>query len=227
MTSVSNRLDLVRQRIAAAAESSGRNYSAIKLVAVAKTADQADLEAAWQAGQRDFAHNRLQMLELHKQILPLAKWHMIGPVQGNKAKVALRLGHLIHTVGDQKIAQRFARLASAEDSSVEVLVQVNLTLEDGRYGCHHDDLEELLRLMKDLPGLNPQGLMTLAPHQVTETELHGVFAGVRGCAESMSKLGLLPADPELSMGMSNDFEIAIAEGATLVRVGRAIFPPAQ
>jgi pyridoxal phosphate enzyme (YggS family) len=225
MESLASRFAEVRRRIAAAAGRSGRPADAVELVAVAKTADADALRAAWAAGQRRFGHNRVQALAAHHAVLPEAEWHLIGPLQRNKAGDALALARVVQTVGDRRIAARLERLVAARGGDPPgVLVQVNLTPEDGRYGCAAAELPALLRDLAAAP-FPVRGLMTLGPHGAEEGVLRRHFAALRELGVAAAEEGTLPASPVLSMGMTEDYEIAIEEGATLVRVGRALFPP--
>jgi len=227
MPDLADRLADIRARIAAAAARAGRDPAAVRLVAVAKTASPEDLRQAWRAGQRDFGHNRVQALAEHHAVLPEARWHLIGPLQRNKAGEALALASTIQTVGDLRIAERLQRLLEARgaDRRCPVLVQVNLSPEDGRYGCDAEALPPLLESLGALDRLQPRGLMTLGPRGAGPGRLRQHFAALRLLAEGAAGRGQFPPCPELSMGMTEDYEIAVEEGATLVRVGRAIFPP--
>ncbi len=223
---VAANLAAVRERIAAAARGAGRDPGAVRLVAVAKTAGPEALRAAWEAGQRDFAHNRVQWLERDRAILPAARWHAIGPLQGNKVRRAVAAALLLHTIGEARTATRVARAAATLDRPrVPILVQVNLTPADGRYGCRPEDLARLLEEVHGLERLEVLGLMTLGPQDASPEVLRRHFASLRELAGEQTAAGLLRDPLELSMGMTGDFELAVAEGATLVRVGRAIFPP--
>ena len=235
-TETALRLAEVRGRIAEAAARVGRDASRVRLVAVAKTATPETLRAAWEAGQRAYGHNRVERLEEHRAVLPEAEWHAIGPLQGKKVRRAVRAAACIHTVGEDKTAERIRRVV--EEDGLEgqpVLLQANLLPEDGRYGCPlpaegdagaapGGALRVLAEAVALLPGLHPRGLMTIAPPDWDESSLRAGFARLRAAAEALALASLLPVDPELSMGMSGDYEIAAEEGATLVRVGRAIFP---
>ncbi len=223
--SVPQRLARIRERIHIAAERVGRDPARVRLLAVAKTATPEALLAAWQAGQREFAHNRVQALEEHARLLPReARWHLIGPLQGKKVARALAHATLLHTLARARVATRLQqRLAELGVSSFPVLLQVN-PLGDGRHGLPPEELAAFLDLLAGLPRLQPRGLMTLAAQGARERELRTHFANLRRCLDLPGVRGRLGTAPELSMGMSHDFEIAVEEGATLVRIGRALFP---
>jgi pyridoxal phosphate enzyme (YggS family) len=231
----SDRSARILDRIAAAAQRSGRDPKRVRLVAVAKTADRQSLQEAWESGQRDFAHNRVQPLIEHHAVLPQAHWHLIGPLQSNKARKAVEHVQCIETVASVKLAQSLDRLAGElRNEPLGVLIQVNLDPSDGRPGlpivdksADRGDLHQLCATLAGLDHLDLRGLMTIAPAAASPVQLHGHFAGLRELAEGLTQNGYLPPSPELSMGMSGDFEIAVEEGATLVRVGRALFPPAN
>ena len=226
------RKEAILARIAAAAELSGRSADQIQLVAVAKTAEEAGLREAWEAGHRAFGHNRVQPLVAHHAVLPEADWHLIGPLQRNKARKAVERVSMVETVADLRLAQTLDRLAAElRTSPLPVLVQVNLRPQDGRPGWSLDEtdssepLHAFASAIQDLPHLALHGLMTIAAADADQGQLRGHFARLRMLSEELADHRLLPASPVLSMGMSGDFETAIEEGATLVRVGRALFPP--
>ncbi|MBT3340974.1 MAG: YggS family pyridoxal phosphate-dependent enzyme [Planctomycetes bacterium] len=218
------RLGEIRERMAAACALSGRPAEAVRLIAVAKTATPDTLQEAWLAGQTLFAHNRIDRLEEHHRVLPQAEWHVIGPLQSKKMRRAVALASCIQTVGDeQTVARLVRRVADLDTEPRPILLQVNLTPEDNRYGVEANLADALLQTCLATETLSPQGLMTMAPHGADAGVLHRHFACLRELGERLVLSGL-PQSHELSMGMSDDFEIAIAEGATLVRIGRAIFP---
>lgn len=219
------RLAAIRARVEAAARRAGRAPDAVAILAVAKTAQAADLREAWDAGQRRFGHNRVQALLRDAALLPEAEWHAIGPLQGNKVSDCARVASCVQTVGELKTAQRLAR-ARAGRPPLEVLLQVNLQPADGRYGCAVEDLPALAAAVGALPELALRGLMTIADPAAEAPRLRAGFARLREAALGLTAAGQLPAQPVLSMGMSEDYEIAVEEGATLLRIGRALFPPA-
>lgn len=228
MSRVAERLAALRDRIAVAARRAGRDAARVRIVAVAKTARRAGLLAAWEAGQREFAHNRVQWLERDRAVLPLARWHVVGPLQSNKVRRAVRSADVVQTVGDARVAQALARSASdLGRAPLEVFVQVNLTPQDGRYGCTAEALAGLLRAVAQRTELRCAGLMTVGPLGAEEKTLRAHFARLRDLALGFARESLLPPDPELSMGMTEDYELAVEEGATLVRIGRGIFPATE
>ncbi|MDA1259043.1 MAG: YggS family pyridoxal phosphate-dependent enzyme [Planctomycetota bacterium] len=228
---VADRIASVRARIALAAQRAGRDAARVRVVAVAKTASEAALREAWDAGQRVFGHNRVQALQRDHAILPLAEWHAIGPLQGNKLRDALLCASWIQVVGEARTAERLERAVQepslARSARLPVLLQASLNPTDGRYGCRLDALPALADAVQKLPSLDLRGLMAIGAATADPGSLRRGFANLREAAEKLTSAGVLPLSPELSMGMSDDFEIAVEEGATLVRVGRTIFPPAS
>lgn len=226
MNPIGARLDAVRERIAEACAKQARDPEEVRLVAVAKTATEETLRQAWDAGQRDFGHNRVQALEVHRQVLPEAAWHLLGPLQGRKVRRGLAASSCFQALGEAKTAGRCQRaLEEAEREDYPVLLQVNMHPEDGRYGCRLEDLDALIDEVLGQPRLRLHGLMTLALAEADEAQLHRDFATLSQRFRDLQADARLPQDAWLSMGMSQDFETAVEEGANLVRVGRAIFPP--
>jgi pyridoxal phosphate enzyme (YggS family) len=212
-TEIAARVADVERRIAAAAARSGRPRDGVVLVAVGKTQPLSDLLLAHAAGVRAFGENRVQEAEEKFPRLPAdAQRHLIGPVQSNKANRAAKIASIVETVDSLDLARRLDRAAAAAGKRVRVLVQVRLGGEATKSGVEPDAAASLAASMKELPALDLEGLMTIPPPG--DTRKH--FAALRRLGET---LGLR----ELSMGMSDDFEAAIEEGATLVRIGSAIF----
>lgn len=232
--SFSERRAALRARIDQAAQRAGRDSARVQLVAVAKTADEASLREAWEAGHRHYGHNRVQALLPHHAVLPDANWHLIGPLQRNKARKAVERVAMIETVAEARLAETLDRLAGElRTSPLPILLQLNLTPEDGRPGVPMpaaaglDPMMPLLEALQPLHQLELRGLMTVAAATEDAESLRPHFARLRGLADSLVQKQYLRPDPELSMGMSGDFEIAVEEGATLVRLGRALFPPTE
>jgi hypothetical protein len=216
-TEIGRNVDAIRKRIARAAKKAGRSPSEVTLVAVTKTVDAAAIQEAFAAGLRHFGESRIQ--EAKEKIPGLScldphpTWHMVGHLQTNKAKTATELFDVIHSIDSLKVAEAISQHATCD---LSVLVQVNVAGEASKYGFALQDTIAALEHMARLPHLRIKGLMTIAPYADDTEEVRPVFRRLRLMRDS---LGL----EHLSMGMSHDFEVAIEEGATLVRIGRAIF----
>ncbi len=221
---ITHNLVAVRQRIAAAAQRVQRRPEEITLVAVSKTKPFSAIETAYAAGQRDFGENRLEELwEKAEQAEQLGmndiRWHMIGTIQSRKTAQAVGPITLIHSVDRLKIAQHLSRDAMAAQCVLSILLEVNVSGETSKHGFAPDELRQLAPEMANLPGIRLQGLMTMAPLVETPEATRPVFRALRQLRDQLTAEQPL----QLSMGMTNDFEIAIEEGATIVRVGSAIF----
>jgi pyridoxal phosphate enzyme (YggS family) len=232
---VAANLAAVQQRIAAACVGAGRPTDSVRLVAVSKRIPDPLVVAACAAGQLDLGENRVQdalarQADLAPQLAAAGvdpatvRWHFIGHLQGNKAGKAAGRFHLVHGVDSLKLAGRLARLAEEAGRREPVLLEVNISGEAQKHGFAPDGAVAAAAEAARLPGLDLRGFMGMARHGAPAAELAGAFAGLRRLAEeSRTATGL--ELPELSMGMSGDFETAVAEGATIVRVGNAIFGP--
>jgi len=234
---VASRLDEVRDRIAKACAKAGRPEDAVKLVAVSKRIALPLVVEACLAGQWDLGENRIgevvgRQPELDRLLteagLPAEKlrWHFIGHLQSNKAGKATGRFHLLHSVDSFKLAAKLARLAADADRTESVLVEVNISGEVQKQGLAPEEVSEAVGRIAALPGLDLRGLMGMARYGATENELRTSFASLRRIADRTRASAGLEL-PELSMGMSGDFEAAIAEGSTLVRIGGAVFGPRQ
>jgi pyridoxal phosphate enzyme (YggS family) len=216
----------VRDRIARAVAAAGRDGNSVRLIAVTKAHPLAAVEAALQAGLSDLGENRIEELEGKVGALgrEVATWHMIGHVQGRKAPQALAFSDLIHSVDSAKLALRLARIAREEGRVAHVLAQVNSSGEASKSGFELSRAVEEVLPLAELPGLKIEGLMTMAPFGAEEAVLSRAFGGLREIHEQLrAQSGRI--GPELSMGMTNDLEIAIREGSTMVRIGTALFGP--
>jgi PLP dependent protein len=212
----------VRARIAAAADRSGRRGDDVLLVAVSKTVDAARVREAVALGLRTFGENRVQEAREKIPAVPGASWHLIGSLQRNKAKEAVRLFDVIESVDSEALAEELSRRAGQEERAVDVFVQVNVAREPQKHGVPPEETAAVVRRTAALPGLKLRGLMTIAPAVSDPDEARPVFRALRKLRDEIqSSTGI--ALPDLSMGMSHDFEVAVEEGATLARVGRAIF----
>lgn len=211
----------VHSRISAACARSGRHAREVTLVAVSKGVGTPLIEAAYAAGTRHFGENRVQ--EAGDKIARLTDlagitWHMVGHLQSNKAKVAANLFHIIHSVDSIRLADALSRHLSLwpEREALPILLQVNVAGESTKQGFSVADVSAACQSIYRLPGLSVRGLMTIAPLAANAEEARPVFRKLKQLGDS---LGLV----ELSMGMTDDFEVAVEEGATMVRIGRAIF----
>jgi pyridoxal phosphate enzyme (YggS family) len=196
----------------------------VTLIAVSKTVEAARVRAAVAAGLTILGENRVQEGETKRPAVPGATWHLIGPLQSNKARRALETFDVIQTVDSVDLARRLDRLVpdARPDARFPVLIQVNVDLDPAKAGLQPADLGAALDEILALPTLDVRGLMTVGRFATTPDEARATFRGLRELAGSgpIARPGL---GPDLSMGMSDDFEIAVEEGATIVRVGRALF----
>lgn len=227
---IAMRLASVQARIAATAARAGRSVDDVALAAVSKTQPLSVIEEAYAAGQRDFGENRLeelwQKVELARERgLTEIRWHMIGSIQSRKTLQAVGPFVLIHSVDRLKIANRLSLDAVAAGRALDVLIEVNVSREASKHGFGPDELREAASDLLALPGLSIHGLMTMAPVAENPEEVRPYFRELRLLRDELA--GTYPqADwRHLSMGMTQDFEAAVEEGATIVRVGSAIFGP--
>lgn len=222
--SIADNVAHVHSRIADAALKVGRDPSEITLVAVTKTFGSETIEQAAAAGLRTFGENRVQ--EAAEKIPMLSnslKWHMIGHVQSNKAKQAVGLFDCVQSVDSTRLAEALARQAASQERDLAVLLQVNVSGKESQFGFEPGELPTVARRIGLLSHLRVEGLMTIASFTDDEAVLRAEFRTVRELRDRLQSV--LPDQPcrELSMGMTNDYPIAIEEGATIVRVGRALF----
>ncbi len=223
MERICQNLQSVLGEIASASSRSGRPVGAVKLLAVCKTFPVEYVQAAHSAGQLLFAENRVQELsEKAPQAPDDCEWHLIGHLQSNKVRLALQYAAWIHSVDSLPLLRRINNIAGEMHRQPKILLEVNVSGEKSKFGLVPDAVEELVLAAQDGGPASCQGLMTVAPLQASERELGTIFASLRQLRDSLVTRTGCPL-PELSMGMSGDFQIAIAEGATIVRIGSAIF----
>ena len=221
---VRERVEQVMDRIARAAARSGRKASDIRLVAVGKTHPVESIGDAFAAGITVFGENYVQEAEKKIRAYPGAEWHLVGKLQKNKVKKAVSLFSWIQTVDSLALLGEVSRRATEAGKVVPVLVEVNLAGEETKAGVSGQELAELIEAAPELPGIRLKGLMAIPPWTEDPEESRPYFVRLRETlAECVSRGGAGLGMTELSMGMSNDFEAAIEEGATMVRVGTAIF----
>ncbi len=231
--SIADNIQRVHERIAAACARSGRDTSEVTLVAVTKQQPVEAMLAAVAAGLQQLGENRveeaaLKIPKVDAEAIQPVTWHMVGHIQSRKARQVAPLFDLVQSVDSLRLAQRLSRLAQARERDLPVLLEINVSGEASKYGFagynwHKDEavrqqLWQELSVVMALPGLEVRGLMTMAPFGAEEQVIRRVFADMSALREA------LDANlPELSMGMTDDFPVAIEEGATMIRVGRAIF----
>ena len=214
---IAHNIQEVEQRIAGACERAGRSSDEVTMVAVTKTIAPPAIRAAFDAGVRHFGENKVQearlKIEQLESLRPHLTWHMVGHLQTNKAKTASAIFDIIHSIDSLRLAQD---LNDNSAKKIPVLLQVNIAEETTKGGFLLHEVDNALGQIGKLPNLEIQGLMTIAPWESDAEVVRPVFRRMRQLGESM---GL----NQLSMGMTDDFEVAIEEGATIVRIGRAIF----
>jgi pyridoxal phosphate enzyme (YggS family) len=220
------RLAAIRERIVAGAKRAGRTASEITLIAVSKTHSAAAIRAAFELGVRHFGENRVQEWEGKRTGLTdlLADWHLVGHLQSNKATKAARFFHSIDSVDDFALAQRLdrARAELGESPKLRVLIEVRIAPEESKSGVARDLLIPFAEQLSALSGLDLQGLMCIPPFLDEPERVRPYFSELRELKENLERR-LGKRLPVLSMGMSQDFEVAIEEGATEVRIGTALF----
>lgn len=220
-------LESVRRRIVAAATRAGRDPRDVLLVAVSKTHPMSMIGEAVAAGQRDFGENRLEELWPKVEAARAAgmdvTWHFIGTIQSRKTEAAIGPWALIHSVDRAKIAQRLSREAASAGQVLRVLLEVNVSGEASKHGFVSAELLAAAPELAALPGIRVEGLMTMAPLVDDPEAARPVFRALRELRDELSVCCPQVEWRHLSMGMTNDFEVAIEEGATIVRVGSAIF----
>jgi pyridoxal phosphate enzyme (YggS family) len=227
MGTVAENLRWLNERIYAAALRAGRSLEEIVLVAVSKTVPVEVILEALEAGQTDFGENRVQ--EARGKIPAVthrARWHMVGHLQTNKAKDAVRLFDLIQSVASPKLAREISRQAEQIGKTQDVLVQVNTTGEVQKSGCGVEDVDRLAELVNELPALRLQGLMTIGPFVEDTERIRAAFRILRAAFDRLAGTDWGRSCMKyLSMGMTGDYEIALEEGANMLRIGTAIFGP--
>jgi pyridoxal phosphate enzyme (YggS family) len=223
MSVIAERYRKVLREVADAADMAERDPADVTIIAVTKTVGVAEVGQAISAGIHDFGENRAPEFTGKQGLFPHERWHFIGTLQSNKVKQVVGRAELIHSVDSIGLLSVVDSRAREAEVVQPVLLQVNVSKEASKHGMSFEEAEEAVRAASGLPGVHVRGLMTMAPLGRSESARR-VF---RECAHWMGRLQSLHCDAveltELSMGMSNDFRVAIEEGATIVRVGRALF----
>jgi pyridoxal phosphate enzyme (YggS family) len=227
LRSIAERLQWIEERIAAAAARAGRRPEDVRLLGASKGQPVAAVRAAWDAGLRLFGENRVQEAAGKVAALPpAAEWHLIGPLQTNKVRRAVDLFRAVHSIDRPRIAEALEREAAARGATLAGFVEVNLAAEPSKHGFPPEGLAAAVRPLAALRHLRIAGLMAVPPQGETPEASRPWFRALRGLRDELSALAEWRDWPGwLSMGMSDDFEVAIEEGATHVRVGTALFGP--
>jgi PLP dependent protein len=224
--SIQDNVARMEDRIERACCSAGRRRDQVKLIAVSKTFPPERIREAYDAGLRDFGENRVQEAEAKISLLSNLdiSWHLIGHLQSNKARLARELFHWVHSVDSARLAHKLNQAVPESGDRLPVLLQVNLAHEETKFGVSAEAAVGLAKEMGELPTIELRGLMLIPPFCEDPQDARPFFRRLRQLANQIDSLALRNVTMrELSMGMSHDFEVAIEEGATMVRVGTAIF----
>lgn len=224
MSKLSDQLANVLNAVNETAAAAGREPGEVRLLAVSKTFPASDVLEAYHAGQREFGENRVQELEQKVPALPRdIVWHLIGHLQSNKAAKAAELADWIHSVDSVKLVNKLSDAAQKAGKTLKILLEVNVSGEESKYGIRtKEELFQAAEAAVSASAIEWKGLMTMAPADAKGEELNAVFSGLRQMRDELEQKYSVKL-PELSMGMSGDYPAAIAEGATIVRIGTAIF----
>ena len=223
--SVAENLKTIRERVDAACERAGRRPEEVALIAVSKTKPLSMLQEAYEAGARDFGENKVQeILEKYPEMPEDARFHMIGHLQTNKVKQVVGKAVLIHSVDSLHLAEKIEQEAAKRDLTADILLEVNVAREESKFGLMLEEVIPLLEEVKNLPHVRVRGLMTIAPNVENPEEnrkhfkkLYQLYVDIKNKNIDNGTMSVL------SMGMTGDFEVAVEEGATMIRVGTGIF----
>ena len=218
-------LEQVEARIQKACDRAGRDRGEVTLIAVSKTKPAETLREAYDLGVRVFGENKVQELVDKYEALPDdISWHMIGHLQRNKVKYVIDKAELIHSVDSLRLAETIEKEAKKHNITANILIEVNVAREESKFGVTPEELDEIVEKIAGFPHLNVKGLMTIAPNVENPEENRAVFARLRKLSVDIASKNVDNMNMSiLSMGMTNDYEIAVEEGATMIRVGTAIF----
>ena len=227
--SVAENLKTIRERVDAACERAGRRPEEVALIAVSKTKPLSMLQEAYEAGARDFGENKVQeILEKYPEMPEDARFHMIGHLQTNKEKQVVGKAVLIHSVDSLHLAEKIEQEAAKRDLTADILLEVNVAREESKFGLMLEEVIPLLEEVKNLPHVRVRGLMTIAPNVENPEEnrkhfkkLYQLYVDIKSKNIDNGTMSVL------SMGMTGDFEVAVEEGATMIRVGTGIFGSRQ
>lgn len=220
-----DRLEEVEERIQEACRRAGRDRSEVTLIAVSKTKPAEVLKEAYDLGIRVFGENKVQELTEKYEVLPKdIRWHMIGHLQTNKVKYIADKVELIHSVDSLKLAETIDKEAAKRNRTIDILVEVNVAEEESKFGLKVEEVIPFIEKVAGFSHINVRGLMTIAPFVENPENNRSVFADLRKLSVDITEKNIDNVNVSiLSMGMTNDYEVAIEEGATMVRVGTGIF----
>jgi pyridoxal phosphate enzyme (YggS family) len=226
MSRITDNIDHVEKKIAEACERAGRPRESVQLIAVSKTKPVPDLMEALNYGHNVFGENKVQ--EIRDKVEAMGTegihWHMIGHLQANKVKYLIGVVDLIHSVDNDKLAAEIEKQAAKHDVVMDVLCEVNMAGEETKFGLKPEETMDFVKRISELPHLKVRGLMTIAPYTEDPESNRVYFKGLRELKDRINAEHIPGVDMDtLSMGMTGDYEVAIEEGATLVRVGTGIF----
>lgn len=222
---IEENIRLVEKKITEACERAERNEDEVTLIAVSKTKPVSMLREAYEAGARDFGENKVQeLVDKIPQLPDDIRWHMIGHLQRNKVKYIVGKVYLIHSVDSYRLAEEISREALKKQVMVNILVEVNVALEESKFGAACDEVTALVEDISKLPGISVKGLMTIAPYVENPEENRKYFKKLKQLSVDIKQKNIDNVSMNvLSMGMTGDYEVAVEEGATYVRVGTGIF----
>lgn len=222
-------MKVVQKKIEAACEKSGRSKEEVTLIAVSKTKPVSMLQEAYDTGCRDFGENKVQeLVDKYEQLPKDIRWHMIGHLQRNKVKYIVDKVYMIHSVDSLRLAEEISKEAVKKGVTVSILLEVNVAQEETKFGASAQDVAALAEEIAKLPNIVIKGLMTIAPNVQNAEENREVFRKLKQIAVDITQKNIDNINMgELSMGMTGDYEVAVMEGATYVRVGTGIFGERQ
>ena len=223
MTAIQKNFHMLVSEINEISKGCGRNADEIKLVAVSKTFPVSDIQEIIEAGHNIFGENKAQEIRDKMEVLQDKdiEWHFIGPLQKNKVKYVAGKTKLIHSVESEKIAKEIDKRAANEGQVQDILIEVNVSGEESKHGLKPDKTKDFIETLQKYKNIRVKGFMTMAPFTDDEQVIRETFSGLRSLCDAIQKE--YPQIVELSMGMTNDYKIAIEEGATILRIGSAIF----
>jgi len=224
--SVKENFEKIVEIVKSSAQKSGRKFEDITILGASKTQPPEKLLEAYEAGLRYFGENKVQegtkKIDLLKDKMPEAHWHLIGGLQTNKAKYAVKYFEMVHSLDRESLADELDKRAKKIEKVQDVLIEVNIGEEDTKHGVHPDNLKRLFEYVLTKENLKVLGLMCIPPYSENKESSRPYFAKLRQIKEELEKEFNVNL-PHLSMGMSNDFDVAIEEGATIVRIGTLLF----